>query len=193
MPVYTRKGDEGETYLADGSKVGKDHIRVELYGALDELNCILGLAAAYLKEEESKDLYGELCSQQHLLFEWGAELAAYQKKASQGEAIRSEDTQNLEKSMDRMELALGRMQNFILPGGTLSSAALHWARSLCRRLERQMTNIMRDYKNQDEKQKMIVHKEAYRYINRLSDYLFMAARYANFMAGCSDTAWQKRD
>ena len=192
MPIYTRKGDEGHTYLANGSKVSKNHLRVNVYGILDELNSTIGLAAAYLKGEEAKELYTELCCQQHLLFELGAELAAYENPAAQAEAISSLDTQNLETSIDRMEAKVGPMRNFILPGGSLASAALHLARSTCRRLERQMTKLIYEYENQDEKQKTIIEKEAYRYINRLSDYFFMAARYANSLAGCPDINWQKR-
>ena len=203
MPVYTRKGDEGQTYLANGLKVSKDHLRVNVYGAVDELNSTIGLAAAYLRTEQAEELYAELCRQQHLLFELGAELAAYKKEAKlskdpkaigpQTEVICSQDTQNLEASIDRMEAKLEPMRNFILPGGTLASGALHLARSVCRRLERQMTKVMYEYNNQDEEQKRVIQKEAYRYINRLSDYLFTAARYANSLAGCPDINWQKRD
>ena len=192
MPVYTRKGDEGHTYLANGTKVKKNHLRVNVYGTLDELNSAIGLAAAHLRTENAEDLYTELCCQQNLLFELGAELAGYEAPDKRTEAIRSQDTQNLEASIDHMELKLGPMRNFILPGGTLASGTLHLARSICRRLERQMTKLMYEYENQDEKQKTIIQKEAYRYINRLSDYLFMAARYTNSLAGFQDIDWQKR-
>ena len=192
MPVYTRKGDEGQTHLADGARVNKDHARVDAYGILDELNSAIGLAAAHLKKENAKDLYIELCSQQHLLFELGSELAAYKDSSSEEGAIRSQDTQNLEKSMDRMAAKLPPMRNFILPGGSLSSASLDLARSICRRLERKMTKLMRQDEAQNKGEEEIVKKEAYRYINRLSDYLFMTARYANSLAACKDIEWKKR-
>ena len=197
MPVYTKRGDGGQTYLASGRKVPKDHLRIKLCGAVDELNSAIGLAVAYLKTRKTKLLRQELCMQQHLLFDLGSELAGYENPNEIADAVCSQDIENLEKSMDRMEekmeKKLGPMRNFILPGGVLGSAALHLARTICRRLERQMTGVIRHHKNQDEKKKKIVKKTTYSYINRLSDYFFTTARFVNYAEGVKDALWQKRN
>ncbi len=216
MPVYTCKGDEGKTYLASGRQVTKDNLRVELYGTVDELNSAIGFAMSHLSQEKIKakdksktpeisemlvmykNLTEEFFVQQHLLFDLGSELAGFVKKNKTTDngktdgAISDHDIELLEKSMDRMELAVGPMRNFILPGGSLASGALHLTRTICRRLERKMTEVMLQCNNEDEEKKQIIQKVAYRYINRLSDYLFMVARYANYLEGVEDIPWNKR-
>ncbi len=199
MPVYTRKGDEGLTYLASGRQVDKSHSRVELYGSLDQLNAIIGLVIAHINDSKKEKqtlalLDKELYLQQHLLFDLGAELAGYENpNNSVGESVISdEDVKNLEKSMDHMDKSLKPMRNFILPGGSVVSSALHLARTNCRFLERQMTLFMREHDNQDDEQKKVIQAVVYCYINRLSDYFFVAARYANVCLGIQDVPWNKQ-
>ena len=193
MSVYTRKGDQGQTYLASGRKVYKNNVRVHLYGTLDELNSQIGFSISSLDIEKSTDIKKELSAQQHLLFDLGSELADFSKAKPSDGIIQQKDIDFLEKSIDRIEEKLGPMRNFILPGGSLASASLHLARTYCRRLERQMTKIIQEKNNQDEEGKLIIKDLTYHYINRLSDYFFMVARYANFLYGIKDVNWEKRD
>ena len=197
MPIYTRNGDEGLTRLANGKLVTKDNIRVNLYGTLDELNCAIGFAIAQLNSAGIQKHYSLFLKIQHVLFDLGSELAAYKGSHKDGGVIRKQDIQDLEDNIDKMEKELSVMKNFILPGGSLSSGSIHLARSTCRRLEREMTKVLLEYKNDEERNKtddeIIIKDNSYRYINRLSDYFFMAARYANHLLGISDIKWQKRD
>ena len=197
MPIYTRNGDEGLTRLANGKLVTKDNIRVNLYGTLDELNCAIGFAIAQLNSAGIQKHYSLFLKIQHVLFDLGSELAAYKGSHKDGGVIRKQDIQDLEDNIDKMEKELSVMKNFILPGGSLSSGSIHLARSTCRRLEREMTKVLLEYKNDEERNKtddeIIIKDNSYRYINRLSDYFFMAARYANHLLGIGDIKWQKRD
>jgi cob(I)alamin adenosyltransferase len=192
MKIYTRKGDDGRTHLASGERVLKSSRRVELYGAVDELNSVIGAALAWLKDGDIAELHAELTREQNLLFELGSELAGFGVKDGES-VIFPADTEALERGMDRMSESLEPMRAFILPGGSPASAFLHIARTVCRRLERMLVAVREgDAQNQDEAGKTIVLPEALRYINRLSDYLFVAARYANFAAGQEDVKWSSR-
>ncbi len=192
MPIYTKSGDTGKTYLANGSKVPKNHYRVELYGCVDKLNSYIGLAIAQLKMEGIEALGAKLLPLQHQLFELGSELAAYEDEHCLSGKITDEEVNVLEKEMDFMELQVGPMNHFILPGGSLSSSTLHIARTICRDLERKMTTTLIQYENKDEEGKAIMKGESYKYINRLSDYLFMCARYSNFLNKQDDVPWIKK-
>ncbi len=210
MPVYTRKGDQGKTCLANGAKVHKNNERVEIYGSVDELNAAIGFSLALLNEAKAEgkaSLLCELARIQHLLFEIGAELAAYRPKAdkkdhekhSSKSALASsflrEEAKSLEESIDAMEASVGPMRFFILPGGSCASAALHLARTICRRLERQMTPYLKAQakdRTMELEEPGFVSSYVYAFINRLSDYLFIAARYANHIQKTADIAWKKK-
>ncbi len=189
-PLYTRRGDSGKTGLVSGRRVSKGHIRVQLYGLSDELNSLMGVAIAHALGKQFEQFREELQAEQNLLFELGSELAGLKSISSDG-TILTADIENLEKNMDKMEQKVGRLRSFILPGGSAVSAHLHVARTVCRRLEREMASLLEN-KNRDDAGQLIVHKLSYIYINRLSDYLFMAARYGNFLNGVADITWSQR-
>ena len=190
MQVYTRTGDDGNTHLASGKRVPKHALRVEVYGECDELNSVLGLAIS-LCETPLKELGADLTNEQHLLFELGSELAGFEASPNTC-VILETDIVRLEKRMDDMLAELPQMKSFVLPGGTPASAALHLSRTVCRRLERQMTRALQVNNNLDEDGRAVIRSEALRYINRLSDFLFVCARYANFLSGRPDVRWESR-
>ncbi len=201
MKLYTRKGDGGMTSLASGRKVTKHDPGVALYGTADELNASLGLAAAFLEIEiaglqtENKNhfelLKNQLVAQQGLLFELGAELSGYRPDPEKS-AILESDIETLERWIDEHTIVLPELKSFILPGGTLASAQLHVSRTICRRLERDMSRLYFDKMPDDPDQLNYVQASALKYINRLSDYLFSAARHACHLSGHTDTPWQSR-
>lgn len=177
--IYTRAGDRGDTGLIGGQRVPKDHPRVEAYGAVDELNSSLGVVIAELDDPETASL---LQNAQHRLFDLGAELATpATQSASAG--ITGDDVEALERAIDRVEDGLPPLREFILPGGSPAAAALHVARAVARRVERQVVALARTEP---------VNPQIVPFLNRLSDLLFVLARAANRRAGSPDTAWQKR-
>lgn len=181
MKIYTKTGDLGETALFGGPRVTKNDLRVEAYGEVDELNASLGVVRAYLEDPEIDRLLAEV---QGELFALGAELATPHEAKARG-AIPPLDPLaigRLETSIDRWDEELPALTNFILPGGTRTSAALHLSRCVCRRAERRVVALT---------QKAIVHPDAVRYLNRLSDFLFVAARVVNHRSGRGETPWQK--
>lgn len=188
MKIYTRTGDTGMTSLANGQRVPKHDERVDLYGTVDELNSAIGLAVSLLaalpSEEASVALMDELRSEQSLLFDLGSELAGFSRQASVS-VIVDDDISALEAAIDRMDAVLSPLKSFILPGGIPAAAQLHVARTICRRVERQMTALRAEKSGQ-------VHDTALIYANRLSDYLFAAARYANHLGGATDISWRGR-
>jgi len=178
MKIYTKTGDDGTTALFDGTRVRKDDERVELYGDVDELNGILGLANSFII---NADLKKAIQSIQKDLFALGAQLANPKHKQQKEKADFDETKVTwLENQIDQMEKALNPMKSFILPGGSSSSGSLHLARSVCRRGERKLVHFAT---------KKDVDPLYIKYINRLSDYLFVAARYANFLEGKEDIPW----
>ncbi len=191
MKIYTKKGDDGKTHILVGdSRVAKHHPRVDLYGIADELNSYIGVALTATGGSAYAQLRGELITQQNLLFELGSELAGY--KPDGVPVIRDEDVTALEAAMDRMNDELEPMKAFILPGGTGASAHLHVCRTICRRLERRCVEVMDAHGNKDATGTDIVSATALQYINRLSDYLFVAARYCNHVEGVEDIKWTSR-
>ena len=194
MPVYTKRGDKGETYLASGHCVKKSNKQIDLYGTIDELNSSIGLGISFIAStsSEGKELRRHLEIQQNLLFELGSEFAG-SKNYVEKSSIFESDILSLEKWMDQIEEKVGPMHSFILPGGTKGSAALHLSRTICRRLERSLYAYMEGY---DEKKKDVpafkIKEINIQYINRLSDYLFMAARFCNYLNKMSDIPWEKR-
>jgi cob(I)alamin adenosyltransferase len=181
MRIYTKSGDEGETGLFGGERVPKDHRRVAAYGEVDELNAALGLVRALEPPDFEEALLQMI--QRHLLT-IGAELAtpdpARLAKALAGSPIGEPDVTALEKAIDRLDAALPPLKTFILPGGSPKGAALHVARTVCRRAERGVVGLARD---------ATVSPAIGRYLNRLSDLLFVLARAANARAGAGDLPW----
>jgi cob(I)alamin adenosyltransferase len=178
MPkIYTRSGDEGETGLFGGGRVPKDHPRVEAYGTLDEVNSVLGLLAAHLEGELAEIVRGV----QRTLFDIGAELAT--PEAGRVPALGAEATAALERYIDRWEGELDPLKTFILPGGTRLAAICHLARSITRRAERRVVTLARTE---------MINPEIIRYLNRLSDLIFVLARLLNRRAGTPDVLWEGR-
>ena len=170
--IYTRTGDKGKTRLATGKPVSKASLRVEAYGCVDETNACLGLARVHTAADT--DLDAMLARIQNELFDLGADVAAPPKKDdADGSVLRILDSQvaRLESEIDTMNEALAPLTSFILPGGTPAAGALHLARTVCRRAEREAIRLV--------EAGGAVSGPALRYLNRLSDFLFVAARWAN--------------
>ncbi len=183
MKVYTRRGDAGETDLFGGVRVPKHHRRVSAYGDVDELNASIGGAAAATADAGIREL---LQGVQSALFDVGAQLATPDPARQEKSAIPTiapEDVRQLELEIDRLETELAPLKNFILPGGTAASAALHLARAICRRAERSVVSLAAEES---------VGETTLCYLNRLSDLLFVLARVENRRAGVDDVPWTGR-
>lgn len=180
-PLYTRTGDQGETSLVGGQRVAKDSIRLESYGTLDELSSHLGKVASLCDDE----IRGQIHEIQNELFNIGSYLATLPAPGEQPACPSLEDgarLQQLELWIDALDEQTPPMKCFILPGGDPVAAEAHIARTVCRRAERNIIALSRSE---------YVDPAVIRYINRLSDYLFAAARYINFIKGIADIAWRK--
>jgi cob(I)alamin adenosyltransferase len=181
MKIYTRTGDQGDTGLFGGGRVPKDHPRVAAYGDVDELNSALGVARAAADRQFFDEL---LESIQRDLFSIGGHLATPDpervRKALQKASLSPDRIQQFEQVMDEAEKALPPLRAFILPAGTKTAAALHLARTVCRRAERAVVHLA---------QAESVPELFLIYLNRLSDLLFTLARLANLRDGVSDTTW----
>ena len=165
--IYTRTGDDGTTGLIGGKRVSKDSPCIEVTGVLDELNAQLGVVRSHALPGEVDEI---LYSVQDALFTIGAELATPEGTDPKSKAIQDEDVQTLEKQIDHIESTLPPLRKFVLPGGTVSGAALHLSRAVARRAERACVALSRI---------QTVDKQVLRYLNRLSDLLFVLARYVN--------------
>ena len=176
--IYTRLGDGGETHLGDMSRVPKTHARIEAYGTVDELNSVLGVARATWP---LSSLDGQFHAIQSDLFDIGAHLASPGTSRFAGPP--AERVTSLEHDIDKMESELAPLKTFILPGGTLAAAQLHVARTVCRRAERLVVSL-----NDDDE----ATKASITYLNRLSDFLFVAARFANHKNDVADVPWTRR-
>lgn len=179
MKIYTKTGDRGDTSLFGGQRVPKDALRIEAYGTVDELNSILGVVRSDNGDERIDHI---LTFVQNQLFELGADLAtprSVEKKSVK--RIDAKDYHALEKLIDGLELHLKPLKTFILPGGSPVAARIHFARTVCRRAERTVVRLSR---NEDIGETITV------YLNRLSDLLFVLARYANRIAGVPETEWK---
>lgn len=183
MKIYTKTGDDGTTGLYGGGRVRKDHARVEAYGAVDELNAALGLARA---ETLAAEVDEQLARIQSELFDLGAELATPKPAAHGLTIVGQREIQRLELAIDRFEASLSPLKTFILPAGTRAAAALHLARTVCRRAERRVLTLSAA-PNETISPQVIV------YLNRLGDLLFVLARATNVSAGTSDVEWKKRE
>ncbi|HEV8113556.1 MAG TPA: cob(I)yrinic acid a,c-diamide adenosyltransferase [Planctomycetota bacterium] len=183
--IYTKAGDDGSTGLGDGTRVAKHHPRVAAYGTVDELSSVLGLAIAHGLAEPLRE---DLARIQNELFDVGADLCVpgAPGKPEKRERLRltAEYTKRLEDWIDRENTALAPLTSFILPGGTPAAAWMHLARNVCRRAERHVTELM---EMPGEKER--VNAEVLRYLNRLSDLLFVLARVQNHN-GRGDVQWK---
>ena len=182
IKIYTKTGDEGDTGLFGGGRVGKDHPRVEAYGDIDELNAVLGMARAV---EMMPRIDEVLVPVQRDLFAIGALLATpnRDKMREQLQKARVDDDRiaQLERAIDDGDHELEPLRAFIVPGGTPKAAALHVARTVCRRAERRVVHLRKE--EADIPQLVVI------YLNRLSDLLFVLARVANRRAGAGEVTW----
>lgn len=179
MKIYTKTGDAGETSLFAGGRVAKDHARLHAYGTVDELNSILGLVLTSGLQDRLRMPLGRIQAE---LFTLGADLATpLEAQADWIKRLEPTLTQTLEAEIDEFTAQLPALQNFILPGGTPAAAFLHQARTVCRRAERWMVTLRDD-----------LNPETLRYVNRLSDWLFTAARLENQLAGVEDPVWKSQ-
>jgi cob(I)alamin adenosyltransferase len=179
MKIYTRTGDDGTTGLLGAGRVLKSSARVEAYGSVDELNAALGVARAY---DAAGWLAEPLAEVQARLFTLGAELAATAPGLlAKLERIGDGDVTALERVIDRLDADLSPLSTFVLPAGTPLAAALHQARTVCRRAERRVVALA---------QTETVEPRLLRYLNRLADLLFVMARWCNHRAGAAETPWK---
>jgi cob(I)alamin adenosyltransferase len=188
VSIYTRSGDTGETGLFGGQRVEKDDLRLEALGTVDELNAVLGAARVHTSDTEIDSL---LLSVQHDLFHLGADLATPREEDTEKgrvvvHRVGSERVDRLEQWIDRFEAELPPLTRFILPGGGLLASSLHLGRVVCRRAERRCVTLAR---TEASAGRPLINSEVIRYLNRLSDMLFVLARLANHRAGISDVFW----
>ena len=174
--IYTRTGDKGTTGLGNGRRVGKENIRIEAIGTVDELNSLIGVLIAQGPDQDISEI---LTSIQHRLFDLGGELSIPSMQV-----IKDETIEYLERSLDRLNADLPPVKEFILPGGNLPAAHCHHARTVCRRAERRLTQLSR----QDGEE---VSENALKYLNRLSDLLFVIARVLARKNGGREVFWRK--
>jgi cob(I)alamin adenosyltransferase len=177
VKIYTRTGDRGETSLFGGARVPKNDARIESYGTVDELNSHIGVARAAWPASPIDD---HLLAAQRDLFDIGAHLAS--PGTSRFAGVEASRIEALERAIDAMEAELAPLKSFILPGGTLAAAQLHVARTVCRRAERLVVGLHDDDP---------ATQSSIAYLNRLSDFLFVAARYANRKHGVEDVPWTR--
>lgn len=176
MRIYTRKGDRGRTALRGGIRVPKTDVRIEACGACDELNAALGLARTCADDPELAAL---LHGAQSAIFAIGADIAAT-GRGPVASSLSDSAVGELERAIDAWEAPLPPLTNFILPGGTLLAAHLHVARTVCRRAERAVVAVTRQHD---------LSAQTLMYLNRLSDLLFVLARWANHRSGVADPVW----
>jgi cob(I)alamin adenosyltransferase len=181
--IYTRTGDDGTTALGTGERRKKYDLRVAAYGSLDETNSVIGIARLHTAEDAALD--AALSRIQNDLFDVGADLTTPGKGRGPGGArltVTAAQVEWLEAEIDRLNDELAPLRSFILPGGTAAAAYLHLARTVCRRAERLIAEV-------NDKPDESVTPEVLKYVNRLSDFLFVAARHANGK-GASDVLWK---
>lgn len=175
--IYTRTGDDGTTGLGDGSRIEKDHPRMQAIGDVDELNSIIGMLVAELPESDS--LHEPLSGIQHNLFNLGGELSIPGYVM-----LKPEHIEALEQILDELNEPLPPLKNFILPGGSRAASICHLARSVCRRAERDVVSLGRDQE---------INLSGRHYLNRLSDFLFVLARVLARRDGGQEILWQQAD
>jgi cob(I)alamin adenosyltransferase len=181
--IYTKTGDTGKTSLIGGTKVHKNHIRIETYGTVDELNSYIGLVSDYLTNVHSKQMLKEI---QDRLFTIGSSLACDPDKEPLMKIpdLKEADVVLLENEMDAMNEVLPTMKFFVLPGGHQAISTAHIARCVCRRAERLCVNM--------QQQDLFVEPLVIKYLNRLSDYLFVLSRYIAHLLEVPEIPWKPR-
>ena len=183
MKIYTKTGDKGTTSLIGGTKVPKSHLRIEAYGTVDELNSYIGLCKDLVVSEQEKKVLLEV---QDRLFTIGSSLACDPIKAPKMRIpdLKESDVELLEKEMDHMNEIIAPMKNFILPGGHTILSQMHIARCVCRRAERCCVRL--------ELESLEVEPIIIKYLNRLSDYLFVLSRYSGHQMKVKEIPWKPR-
>ena len=181
--IYTKTGDLGKTSLIGGTKVPKNHLRIETYGTIDELNSYMGLINDHVSSVHSKIIIKEI---QDRLFTVGSSLACDPEKEPRMKLpdLQMKDIELLENEIDSMNEELEPMKNFIIPGGHPTISHIHIARCICRRAERACVRL--------EMESLEVEPLVLQYLNRLSDYLFMLARFAGKILGIQEIPWKAR-
>jgi len=180
--IYTRTGDTGETCLVGGQRVSKDELRLECYGTVDELNSHIGLALALAGAPELEGLRQSLTRIQHELFNLGSILATLPEDAGpQQPRVTEAEITLLEREIDKLNAGLPGLRSFVLPGGSALNAQLHVCRTVCRRAERLVVALHRH---------SVAESVNIRYLNRLSDALFVQSRYASARTGAAEVLWQ---
>ncbi|CAN5307247.1 cob(I)yrinic acid a,c-diamide adenosyltransferase [soil metagenome] len=183
LKIYTKTGDLGKTSLIGGTKVPKSHLRIETYGTVDELNSYIGLLSDQITDAQSKEMLKAI---QDRLFTIGSSLACDPDKEPLMKLpdLKEDDVSLLEKEIDAMNETLPPMNFFILPGGHITVSTAHITRCVCRRAERLCVNM--------QEQQTFVEPLVIKYLNRLSDYLFVLARYIAHLLGVEEIAWKPR-
>ncbi len=176
--LYTRTGDKGSTSLLDGSRVSKDSLRVEVYGTVDEATSWVGAARAFMADKLLESMLEFL---QHRLYNCSSNLAAPPGVEFDLPVISQHDVDWLENAMDFLQERTGELKSFVLPTGCKAAGLLHVARTVCRRAERRIARLVLTEP---------VDEKILKFINRTSDFLFIAARYANVLDGLGDTEWK---
>ncbi|HTI10657.1 MAG TPA: cob(I)yrinic acid a,c-diamide adenosyltransferase [Puia sp.] len=188
MRIYTKTGDKGSTSLIGGTKVPKSHLRIESYGTVDELNSFIGLLNDQLAISSPlfTDIPPFLREIQDRLFTIGASLACDPEKESKLKIpdLKEEDLTALENAIDRMDAVLPPMKSFLLPGGHIAVSTAHVARCVCRRAERSCVRL--------QEESLYIEPIVIRYLNRLSDYLFMLSRYTGHLLNAPEIPWKPR-
>lgn len=181
--IYTKTGDLGKTSLIGGTRVPKSHLRIETYGTVDELNSFIGFLYDQVTHERSRTILREI---QDRLFTIGSSLACDPDKEPKMKLpdLKEEDVQLLETEIDEMNKALKPMKSFILPGGSMAVSSAHIARCVCRRAERNCVNML--------EHEMFIDPLVIKYLNRLSDHLFVLARYIAHLTNVSEIGWKAR-
>ena len=184
MKIYTKTGDDGSTGLFGGDRISKDHMRIEAYGTVDETNSTLGLVRAHVgNHSEQEFLEGILHKIQSELFVLGADLATPSDAKVNVPRIEKKQIDDIEQLIDQLERELPPLKHFILPGGSIAASFMHLARTTCRRAERQTVRLS--------------HREPINvltitYLNRLSDLIFVLARWTNHLLGMNEEAWRPK-
>ncbi len=188
MKLYTQTGDQGKTSLLSGQRVSKRNLRIKAYGEVDELNAVIGTLAAALSG--SDQVVGDLQQIQSDLFQLGAWLSATPGSAPRQrlKPLDERDSRRLEALIDRMTEGLPELKAFILPGGCPAAAFAHLARTVCRRSERALIELAEQGDGLDSVQESVAPGMIY--LNRLSDYFFVLARFLNYDAGRADIIWK---